>query len=261
MSDKLVAIVTGMQHSGTTYLNDVINSHSKITSGFECGILLKSLENFHTVSPFNVWLKTNSRHFGLPDNYLSKIKKMTYSQAYEYIGKNKGSKDDSKYQKLVKHSPYFTDKTPAYIYEIQNIYIKTLPLSIPIFIVLKPYDEIYKSWVIKRGHPLSMLEQSLLKCIESLKFIEKTKKKNIYLFEYNDLMNKSEKYNQFIIHIIQKFNNKIELEKLSKERFNKKINNTSIYEGNNKKQKSVQIANSRYKNEYNRLLNKLKIKL
>ena len=38
MNRKLVAIVTGMQHSGTTYLNNIINSHPRIMSGFECGI-------------------------------------------------------------------------------------------------------------------------------------------------------------------------------------------------------------------------------
>ena len=30
MNRKLVAIVTGMQHSGTTYLNNVINSHQEL---------------------------------------------------------------------------------------------------------------------------------------------------------------------------------------------------------------------------------------
>ena len=261
MTNKLIAIVAGMQHSGTTYLNEVINSHSKIMSGFECGILLNSLENFHTVSPFNIWLKTNSKYFGLPDDYLSKIKKMTYSQVYEYIGKNKGYRGDCMYKKLIKYSQYFTDKTTAYVYEIQNIYIKTSSLSVPIFIVLKSYDEIYKSWVVKRELPLSMLNESLSKCIESLKFMEKSKKPNIFLFEYNDLMNKSEKYNQVIMRIIKKFNNHVELENLSKEKFNKKIKDTSIYEGNSKKQKPIQVANSIYKNEYNQLLNKLKIKL
>jgi len=91
--------------------------------------------------------------------------------------------------------------------------------------------------------------------------MEKYKKPNIFLFDYNDLMNKSEKYNQVIMRIIKKFNNHIELENLSKERFNKKIKDTSVYEGNSKKQKPIQIADSIHKNEYNQLLNKLKIKL
>ena len=39
MNRKLVAIVTGMQHSGTTYLNNVINSHPRIMSGFEWNII------------------------------------------------------------------------------------------------------------------------------------------------------------------------------------------------------------------------------
>ena len=38
-----------MQHSGTTYLNNVINSHSRIMSGFECGILLGNINHFEQV--------------------------------------------------------------------------------------------------------------------------------------------------------------------------------------------------------------------
>ena len=70
MNRKIVAIVTGMQHSGTTYLNNVINSHPRIMSGFECGILLGNLRNFVNVKPFSDWLKEGNTHFGLPDNYL-----------------------------------------------------------------------------------------------------------------------------------------------------------------------------------------------
>jgi hypothetical protein len=257
MTDKLVAVVAGMQHSGTTYLNEVINSHSKIMSGFECGILLNSLENFHTVSPFNVWLKTNFKYFGLPDDYLLKIKNMTYPQVYAYIAKNKGSKCDSLCQKLIKYSPYFTDKTPAYIYELENIYQKLSSFSvpIPIFIVLKSYEEIYKSWVIKRKIDVSHFHHKILKCIESLKFMEKSKKPNIFLFEYSDLINKSEKYNEVIMRIIKKFNNHVKLENLSKEKFNKKIKDSSVYDGNSKNQTPIQIADPKYKNEYNQLLN------
>ena len=43
-------------------------------SGFECGILLGDLKNFEQVKPFSDWLKTGKTHFGLPDDYLEKIK-------------------------------------------------------------------------------------------------------------------------------------------------------------------------------------------
>ena len=58
MNRKILAVVTGMQHSGTTYLNNIINSHSRIMSGFECGILLGELNNFENIQPFSEWLKT-----------------------------------------------------------------------------------------------------------------------------------------------------------------------------------------------------------
>ena len=65
MNNKILAIITGMQHSGTTYLNNVINSHSRIMSGFECGILLNQLNDFQNAQPFCEWLKTGKTHFGL----------------------------------------------------------------------------------------------------------------------------------------------------------------------------------------------------
>ena len=62
MDKKIIAVITGMQHSGTTYLNNVLNSHSRIMSGFECGILLGEVNEFHLIKPFSDWLKTDNSY-------------------------------------------------------------------------------------------------------------------------------------------------------------------------------------------------------
>jgi len=262
MSKKLIAIVTGMQHSGTTYLNNVINSHPRIMSGFECGILLKNLKNFENVKPFSDWLKTDGTHFGLPDNYLEEIKNMNYVQVYEYIQLNKGSKNNSHYQHLLRKAPNFTDKTPQYIYQLQNIHKKTLHFNIPIIIVLKKYDEIYYSWVIKRKINFSDFIINMQLCVESLKFLSIHKPNNIYLFEYKDLINNKKKYNRKIMEIIQIYNKKIPFENLHEAKFKFKIRDPKKYvKDTNSTTINVDTDNHKYKEIYNHLIDLLKIKL
>ena len=262
MNRKIVAIVTGMQHSGTTYLNNVINSHPRIMSGFECGILLGNLRNFGNVKPFSDWLKEGNTHFGLPDNYLDEIKNLNYKEVYEYIQKNKGGKNNCLYQDLIKKCPNFTDKTPAYIYEIQNIYRKIGHLKIPIIIVLKKYDEVYYSWVIKRKLSFDMFISNLRLCIESLKFISQNPDAHIYLIEYNDLITKKKKYNAKIMDIICTFNKKIPRENLHKEKYNGKIKYDDKYkEDKVSKTINVDTNNHELKELYNHLIDLVKIKL
>ena len=261
MDKKIIAIVTGMQHSGTTYLNNILNSHSKIMSGFECGILLGNINDFHIIKPFSDWLRTDKSYFGLPDNYLNEIKNKNYKQVYDYIYKNKGSKNNSHIQKLIKNFQYFTDKTPAYIYDIELINNKISNLNIPIIITLKKYDEIYHSWVIKRNIGFNQFILNLRKCIKSLRYIIKNKPKNIYLFEYNDYIKNKKGYNKLFMDIILKYNKGINNEKLFEEKYNKKINNNNIYKVNLEKKNNLNIQENEFKFLYNKLINKLKIKL
>lgn len=262
MNRKLVAIVTGMQHSGTTYLNNVINSHPRIMSGFECGILLGDLKNFEQVKPFSDWLKTGKTHFGLPDDYLEKIKNMNYVQVYDYIQKNKGSKNDCFYQTLIKKCANFTDKTPAYIYQLENIHNKIKHLKVPIIVVLKKYDEVYYSWVIKRGLSHEMFINNLVLCIESLKFISKNPNSDIYVIEYNDLITKKKLYNKHLMNIISTYNKIIPKENLHKPKYDHKIKNDIKYVPD-KKSKTINVdtKNHQYKELYNHLLDLIKIKL
>ena len=262
MDRRLAAIVTGMQHSGTTYLNNVINSHSRIMSGFECGILLGLLGNFETVKPFSDWLKTGKTHFGLPDNYLHRIKNMNYEQVYKYIQRNKGSQNDCHYQTLIKKCPYFTDKTPAYIYQLELIYNKISHLNVPIIITLKKYEDIYHSWVVKRNIEYHVFLNNIIQCIESLKFIQRTPNINIFVFDFDDLINKKNKYNKHLMEIIKNFNKKINLEKLFEEKYNGKIKNTLPYKPFKKTHtNNANLSGHEYQHLYNHLLNSLKVKL
>ena len=122
--NKCVCIITGMERSGTTYISKLVNSHSNIFSGFECGILLEDLNKFDNCLPFSKWLAHPNFHFGLPKNYLNEIKYYNYDNIYDYIYIHKGSYDDN-IQKLIKKSDFFVDKTPRYIYHFEEIYNKS----------------------------------------------------------------------------------------------------------------------------------------
>ena len=262
MDKKITAIVTGMQHSGTTYLNNVINSHPRIMSGFECGILLGDLKNFDYIKPFSDWIKEGKTHFGLPEDYLEKIKNMNYEQVYNYIHRNKGSKKDSNHQYLIKKAPNFTDKTPAYIYELGNIHNKIKSLDIPIFVVLKKYELIHYSWVIKRKISHNVFINNLLLCIESLKYILTNHNANIYVFDYDDLINNKDTYNQYIMDTICSFHHEIPNRKLSIDRYNSKIkNNIKYVPDTSNKINTIIPSEHEYRQLYNHLLNLVKIKI
>ena len=60
----LVAIITGPEHNGTTYLKNLLDSHPEIFSGFETGILMH--DDFEKCLPFYNWVRGEGYHWGLP---------------------------------------------------------------------------------------------------------------------------------------------------------------------------------------------------
>ena len=127
---------------------------------------------------------------------------------------------------------------------------------------LKSYDEIYYSWVIKRKIPFQTFIQNIKLVIQSLEFISKNPKENIYVMEYQDVINKKEKYNNHLMNIITTYNKVIPREKLFEEKYNHKIKNTVIYKPDKKSITiNVNTENHKFKETYNQLLNSLKIKL
>jgi hypothetical protein len=254
-----------MEHSGTTYVNKIINSHSEIFSGFECGILLGNLQKFEEVKSFSNLLSGHSFHFGLPQDYIKHIKKCNYDNIYDYIQNNKGSfYKDSKIQNLIKKSKYFSDKTPCYIYTLENIYNKIAHLKIPIIITLKSYDEIYKSWCIKRNLGVNCFHNHISKCVSSLKWIKINRPTNIHLFVFDDILNNETMFSKQVFKILKTFEPELNTEELSINKFTKKTENVKFPYDDYIHQKSdltTEILDSNIKDEYNTLIKDLKITL
>ncbi|MFT5466753.1 MAG: hypothetical protein ACI8UO_001853 [Verrucomicrobiales bacterium] len=121
MSDSpLLCVVTGMEHSGTTFLSKLITAHSRVNAAFECGVLMaESPAGIPEVQPWADWFTTpvNEGHWGLKRQ-----------QLLEVAGQPNW---DGAYAKLIEHCPLFregedriVDKSPRYLQSLPEILAK-----------------------------------------------------------------------------------------------------------------------------------------
>ena len=254
--DYLLGIVTGMEHSGTTLLSQIINSHPDVFSGFEMGVLLKK-QKFEEIKPFNNWLKGGHFEWGLPNDY--NIDELDTEQTYEYIYKNKGTKGGS-VQELIRKSKFILDKTPQYIYNLNELYTK-IPNTIPFFIILKPYTDILFSYY-KRNANIANFQSRIKTVIEIMKWIDSFSSipRNIFVFNYEICMANMDLFIEELKRIIQY---KVETEgiTLSLDNYIKKLDNKTKpqYFGWQKTDPCfpTELIDETLKNEYDQLLDKL----
>ena len=150
-----IAVVSGMPHSGTTYLSQLICENTDIANcAFECGVLLasNSPRDFSSVSPFYDWLcmPVESGQWGLSKNDRDWA---CDTDSWEEF-----------YQRLALKSPivetdqYILDKTPAYCYSLEAIMQKVPDTHF--FISIKDPHSHYCSFK-KRNIPLSIFIRKL----------------------------------------------------------------------------------------------------
>jgi len=138
----LLGIITGMEHSGTTALAQlVISNCPSVNAGFEIGVLLckASPRTFSQHGRFYEWLcePTANGHWGLTTEQRDEV-----CQAHDW---------DEFYVRLMKASPVFTaqhthlvDKAPAYAYILKDVLRKVS--NVPIVVVHKPIVALYGSY-------------------------------------------------------------------------------------------------------------------
>ncbi len=191
-SAPLIAIVTGMQHSGTTILSQAIAAHPNINCGFECGLLLADTPaNYCHIEPWYTWLQqVNSKHlWSITKNKDDICKTTSWMEAYN---------------KIMQLSPLFTteeyilDKTPQYIYQLPEV-IKKVP-NTPIIIIYKEPISLYQSWKKRalennksksnyKQQPTNLLQTFMKKYHATQKRIEKFMSlDNIYIVNYIEFL-------------------------------------------------------------------------
>jgi hypothetical protein len=221
--DKLVCIVTGPEHNGTTYLKNILDSHPDIFSGFETGILVDN--DFTKCDPWNEWIFLGQYHWGIPKNIDFTNNSLTIQEKFTILFQNKGNYEGNN-QKLIKNSKYIIDKTPKYFRIISKVYEKINNYNIPIIITIKYFKDNYISFVKKRSTRLEDFILLINQFIDSLIWFKnnKSKIKNIYLFRYQDIIKP-----EFINNLKNIIKNRIDINyELSVENYYNKLEKYNI---------------------------------
>lgn len=144
----LVGIVTGLEHSGTTYLADLIKSHPQINGGFECGVLLgDNPADFPSVKPFYQWMQKarHPSHWGITPQAMKEILA--------------ADNWNDMYKRIIQYSPLFNgpvtwllDKTPRYMPILDKV---MAAVKVPVIVVFKETDFQYLSY---KSRNISLLD-------------------------------------------------------------------------------------------------------
>ncbi len=135
----LISIVTGLEHSGTTWLADLIRSHPEISGGFECGVLLgANPAEFPHITPFYEWMlkARQPSQWGITPDKMQEI-----IAAPDW---------NAMYRRIIEASPlfdarvrYLLDKTPRYMPALPFIMQK---VEAPVIVIYKPIHYQYTSY-------------------------------------------------------------------------------------------------------------------
>jgi len=219
----LAAVITGIEHSGTTLLSEIVKSHSNISGGFECGIFLGNLATFGRVKPFSDWLKEGDLHFGLPSSYLQAVASMTYAQAVQYINTHKGTKDDSVRQVAIRSGSMYVDKTPRYVYDLPDILAKIHSAggAVPVFVILKQFDDIIESWVTKRHMKYKTLLERMKSCVTSLQAVAAGHhyRQHVYFLLYSEVQRDEAAAGRWLMRVLRRYHPSLPVERLSSQRY------------------------------------------
>lgn len=146
-----ICIVTGMEHSGTTVVSQLLNAHPRVAAGVECGLLLREPKEFDQSKPFWDWLLDSGWGWGLlPAQRAQLLQVATYDEAYTLLNRYKGSAHSGELREIFRSSDLIFDKTPAYVYHLPAIAKK---VDAPIIVTLKAPAE---AWLSAQKHGLSL---------------------------------------------------------------------------------------------------------
>lgn len=161
----LLCVVTGMEHSGTTFLSKLLTAHPTVNAAFECGILLgESPREVLTLEPWSDWFVTpiDEGHWGL-----------TPAQFEEVAA---ASDWDGAYAKIVEHCPLFlegenriVDKSPRYLQDLPAI-LKKVP-DAPCLVLEKDALLMFHSYK-RRGFGVERFASYFNRCQASLREAE-----------------------------------------------------------------------------------------
>lgn len=133
-----------MPHSGTTLLSQMLNSHPRIASGVECGLLLARPGEFDKLAPYWDWFLDGNWSWGLTRADRQRLlTAQTHSEAYRVLNSVKGKSLDGVLFNFYQSADLIYDKTPEYVYHLPDIASK---IDVPFIITVKwPADALESS--------------------------------------------------------------------------------------------------------------------
>ena len=152
-ASKLGVIVTGLQHSGTTMLSQLIKSAPGLFGGFECDLLSQEAEALSVAYEWLEWSvenelwSLNNKSRDLVKNAKCVAEKYHYLHQYSPLFHFGNHQDD-----------FIVDKSPSYIHFLDKI--MDITPGIPVVVSTKEKSHLIKSWR-KRGIPDFKIEQSI----------------------------------------------------------------------------------------------------
>jgi hypothetical protein len=146
--EPLICVVTGLEHSGTTLLSQLFNGHPNIASGHELGFLLSDIHDFDRVQPWYDWIKNENWGWAVTERDRKKLLgASSFREMYSMLNEFKGRNHKNEYlRSLFISSSLIYDKTPSYVYSLQEIMNK---IDVPFIVTLKSPLEAIKSYKSK----------------------------------------------------------------------------------------------------------------
>lgn len=136
MPHPLLCIVTGMEHSGTTFLRSCLNQHPSVNSGFECGVLLcDTPRDLPKRRPFCNWYTAAWPHWGLsPEQFAFCCDTDSFSDFYVRL---------KSVAPCMEESEFLIDKTPAYVFCLDKVLAKS---DAKCLVIVRNIFPLYVSW-------------------------------------------------------------------------------------------------------------------
>lgn len=193
----LHAIVTGIEHSGTSITGQLLFNAPCVIGAWETGFLLADTPaEIESVHPWIGWHWKQKVKTGTPLSF--------YNLTDDDIGAMKQAKDFGEMLDILRGSshlfnelkdetycqkPYqMIDKTPRYVYPkyFEKILLKTP--GVPVIVLKKPYEKLKQSWKNRNAPMPKAFYDEVYDNVE--KMIVKYPNRTIRIIDYNELMSK-----------------------------------------------------------------------
>ncbi len=165
-ASPLLCVVTGMEHSGTTFLSKLLTAHPRVNAAFECGVLLgDSPAEIPKLEPWSDWFvkPIEEGHWGLTPSQFAEV-----AAAADW---------DGAYARIIEHCPLFlegetqiVDKSPRYLQDLPEILAK-VP-NTPCLVLEKDALLMFHSYK-RRGFGVKRFASYFNRCQSALREAEK----------------------------------------------------------------------------------------